>query len=390
MPRSIRILIGLSLALNLALAAIIAVGRATSETTLAPAVRLAPNRTAPAQIDPAAWAKLKADDPRELMARLQAAGFPSDVVRLMIGSEINLQFAARWRDLDRDANSTTFWKTANDEARRVAMRRLSFDQQKAIRAVLGDEPDPADPETKLAQQRLVAGLSPEGAAAVKRLTREFTDRREEIYMLGVQTPADRAKLQALEKEQRAAINATLSPADRATYELWNGMTANTVRYELAAFNPTEAEFLAVYNARKPFDDRYRDFYSPGVPRTPEQEKQQGEDYRRMITEVKAALGPTRAADYERTSDYAFQQATRLAERLQLPDTAANEIWAVQKDIQKRQFPSDAAGPKTDLAALAAEAKTRLVAVLGEKGFEAYRRNGGDWLQSLEPRPEKKK
>jgi hypothetical protein len=63
---------------------------------------------------------------------------------------------------------------------------------------------------------------------------------------------------------------------------------------------------------------------------------------------------------------------------------------VQGDITKRadairkDAGLSAADKKSQLAALADEATSRLGAVLGDRGLAAYRDNGGWWIQGLAP------
>jgi hypothetical protein len=391
MSRVLNGCIALSLVLNLVLGALLLAGRSAPRTA-APAASPTPIVRAGGPVVSAdTWENLRHADAKAEITQLEAAGFPPEVVRAIVGAELGVQMMARRRALTAETENRPFWKNAVQDPRQLqALRQLSREQEKTSRALFGDIEDvDSDPNYKLYQARLVAGLSAEKAADVKRIVREFNDRRQDIYAAGTILPADRAKIAALEKEQRAAIAAALGPADNETFELWNGRTTGNLRYQLGSFNPTEAEFLTIYRLQRPYDDQYGDMFQSGVAVTAEQQRQRSEAQRLLNEQIKIALGPERAADYERSTDFSYQQASRLAERLELPATAAIELWQTQKDILKRYAETGGASPEQN-AALAAEAKTKLTALLGPRGFDAYRRNGGEWLRTLEPRPPAKK
>ena len=116
----------------------------------------------------------------------------------------------------------------------------------------------------------------------------------------------------------------------------------------------------------------------------------GEAQKQLNEDVKAALGAVRYAEYQRATDYSFRQTTQLVARLDLPPESANQVYAVQKDIQDRantlrQNSALSSDERTaQFAALANETKTKVTAVLGEGGFAAYKENGGSWMQMLQP------
>ena len=55
----------------------------------------------------------------------------------------------------------------------------------------------------------------------------------------------------------------LTPAELEEYDLRNSNTGRAMRRELAAFNPTEEEFRAIYKLRQPVDEKYNN--NDGVP-----------------------------------------------------------------------------------------------------------------------------
>ena len=74
----------------------------------------------------------------------------------------------------------------------------------------------------------------------------------------------------------------------------------------------------------------------------------------------------------------------------LPPAATRQVMDIQADITKRadairQDKSITDSERTSqLSALADEATTKATSVVGDRGFEAYRQNSGNWIQNLKP------
>ena len=73
-------------------------------------------------------------------------------------------------------------------------------------------------------------------------------------------------------------------------------------------------------------------------------------------------------------------------------TSSTQVAAVQTEMQQRSValrdPSlDAASRNAQIAALQQEATTRISKILGgQRGLDAYKQYGGQWLVNLAPRP----
>jgi hypothetical protein len=155
-----------------------------------------------------------------------------------------------------------------------------------------------------------------------------------------------------------------------------------LRANLDLFAPSEAEFLKIFRLQNPYDAQL----------TPSAEEpssalidQRIADQQRLNAQIAAALGPERAADYQRSLDPTFRQVTRIATRLDLPTSVATTVWQTQQNFEK-QFAAAASDPALSPAArtarqqaLRAEASAQVATALGPRGFEAFRQNGGNWL-----------
>ena len=357
-----------------------------------------------AAIDPALWSGLASGDSAALVARLRAAGFPPSLVRAIVAAQVNESFAARRKALQPPKGDSTFWKADRpaDAKTLAALRELGREQTKVMKDLLGKSDQEDDPMYAAYLRRQYGDLPGDKVDQLKKVTQDYGELRNEIYSaagLGAGggaitlTPDDRAKLALLEKAQRDDIRGLLSPKEFDDYELRSSNTADQMRYQLSAFNPTEEEFRTIFAMQRTFDDQYRTMQMVGdAPPSQEAMRQRMEAQKQLTDQIKASLGPERGAEYERAIDGNFQQISRVVERLELPKDSAVQVWNLQKDIQQRAnaINSDRTLPvearNEQLAALSQEATSKVTSTLGQRGFDVYKQYGGYWLQSIQPRP----
>ncbi|MES2693824.1 MAG: hypothetical protein V4773_10155 [Verrucomicrobiota bacterium] len=386
------ILAALSLCANIALVALLFAGRGESASTAAASGEAAGKAKAAA---PAAssgadmWTNLTAEDLPTMVQRLRTAGAPPEFIRALAAARLSETFAARFKALRGDAASKPFWKNSTnvDPTIRNAEMKLYREQQKALRDLLGA--DAESPETSVYQQRRFETVPPDKVDEVKDALRLFEEKRQEVFsaMMGTYTPDMQRKIQALEKEHQATLASILPPDQLLEYNIRNSDTAQQLRSNLAAFNPTEEEFRALYKLQS---QREPEIYTPNMSQ--EEIKRMSENQRVLREQIQATLGPVRGAEYERATDYQYRQASQLVSRLELPADTTNKLWDVKKDIETRanalrRDSSLAPAARTQqLAALAQEGTQRVQQLVGTRGVEPYKQYGGNWLQSLTPRP----
>ena len=391
-----------SLVFNAALAYVALSGAGRGPETPAPASQpsaLNEQSSGSAPLDPATWTKLKTEDLTALVTRLRDAGFPKDVMRAMLTGLLTEQFAARRRALDPDAASRAFWKdTAPDPKFQLAQLQLYREQEKALRELLGPDARSTDPLALARLRSRFGHLPPDKLDAVQLLESDFGQKRSELYYTkGTMNMADTA---ALDREQRTALAAILSPAELEEYDLRSSNTGRSLRTQLTAFNPTEEEFRALFKLRQPFEERYN--YNSGVP-SQDDMRARSEAQKQLNTEIAAVLGPVRAVEYERAIDSNYRQTSQLVARLELPPETTVSLWNTQKEFEKRRAELYTAGIgpgltpaergqqiaalQPQLAALQQEAVARITPLLGNASrVEAYKQYGGSWIQNLMPRP----
>jgi hypothetical protein len=385
-----------SLVLNVALVVLLAVGSATRTATSndrTPAPPLVASSAKPV-IDATVWPNLVAGDLKNVVSRLRDSGFPPAIVRAIVSTQLQEQFAARRKALDPNADNRPFWKASVMEpALMTALRQLGREQQKAMRELLGPDAEPDDPMSRARDARQFGHLPPDKANEARRIVREFNDLRADVVMgFGgpvVVTQADRDKMAGLEKQMRAELAKLMTPQEYENYELRGSNTANSVRNQLAAFDATEAEFRTIFQLQRAYDERFGQMYAQT---SPEESRLRGEAQRQMNEQIKAALGPVRAEEYERARNYEYRTTSQLVARLELPAETTDKAWAVRDEIQKRAIlihqnsalPPDQRAQQ--LAALQKEAVDKVAPLFGARGVEAYKQNGGQWIDNLAPRP----
>jgi hypothetical protein len=384
-----------SLILNAGLAVVLVLGASQS----APVVDSAPERAArvvaPAPvIDASVWPTLSEGELPALVSRLRESGFPPSVVRAIVQAQLGEQYAARRKAIDPGADTRPFWKAGITEpATMLALRQLGREQQKLLRDLLGADAEPHDPISRARENRPFAHLSPEKAGEARRIVREFNELRSDFYMNyggAIQlTTADREKMNALDKQMKVELAKIMTPKEYEDYELRGSNTANSLRYQLAAFDATETEFLTLFKLQRAFDDRFGQMYSQP---SQEEMRQRSEAQRQLNDQIKAALGPARIEAYERATNHEYRTTSQLVARLELPPETTDQAWKIRDEIQKRGMLArqDQSLTQEQRMAHYAELQKEAVAKLtplfgGTRGLEAYKQYGGQWIEQMVPR-----
>jgi hypothetical protein len=392
------LILGISLAANAALIGGFMLGAwGSPSSATAPATTSATGRTATGAGDssvPAGggrdWAALQTNDFALQRDRLRAEGFPPAMIRALLAAQIRETFADRRKAIEAGRGEIPFWKnTVPDVPTLLAQRALDREIQQTVTALLGPDPENGPAATL---QRQFPQLAPDKIAQLATLRDDYDQKRSEIVQGSTLnlSAADGEKLSALEKNLRAEVASVLTPQELEDYDLRTSNTASQLRFSLAAFDVTEQEFRSLFQLQQAFDDRFGGISYGPFAQSPESVKARNDARGELNNQIKAALGDDRYAEYKRATDYTYQQTSRLAARLELPPEAANQVWAVQQDIQQRietlrnDRTLSLADRTQQLAALNDETVAKVTAALGERGFAAYKQNGGAWMQVFQP------
>jgi hypothetical protein len=384
-------------------AAVSAAGPASAGATAATAEKQAAAALAASR---QTWDHLRSDDLAALVARLRAAGFPPDVIRRVITALVTERFDARRLELEKDLFASPFWannqNTFNDPKIGPALLKLQLEQTLLLKQLLGGNLNDlfADSEDNKALLRLQIGnIPPEKLDQLYATSMDYSQKRQAIYSAlstsaGVLLNTDREKLAAIDQGLRDDLGKFLSPAEVDDFLVHNSSTAYQLRQLLGPLQLSEAEYRAAYPLYEGFTEQ---FPQPANTLSPDQAavRKAAEDL--MNSQIKGLLSPDHAADYDQAANPAYGQLNRLVSRLDLPLSAAAQVVAVQTDTQARatELRSDTSlsgdDRRAQLTALAQDATAKISTALGgDRGLEAYKTYGGQWLQNILPRPPKPK
>jgi hypothetical protein len=360
-----------------------------------------PTGDAPASVSPVrtfTWESVESPDYREYITNLRAIGCPEETIRDIIVADVNKLYAAKKREARGEPRKYEYWKAGNPwmaslNTEALAANRALDEEKLAVLRQLGIEPDLkmqmaslVDPADALGS---MFGFLPENKQVS--VMKVMQDMQTEMAESAKDGGFDAEAMQASQKKMEAAIKGVLSPEEFREYELRMSMTANTLRSQLAGFDPSEQEFLQVYDLRKAFDDEFSMFGRGNE--TEAEQKRRNEAEKQLNEAIKQSLGETRYADYERAKDWTFQQIQQATKRADLGTTEAIKVYEMKKvaEAEARNLRNNqdltAEQRNAALAGIQAETERAVQTVLGDKGWEQYNRNQNTyWLRNMAPKP----
>ena len=335
--------------------------------------------------------QLQSGDLTTLVAQLRAAGFSPSLIRSIVSAQVYEQFAAKRKAVLSALPEREYWKSQSgffiDPKSQAALRDLGKEQTALIKNLLGPDGQTGAEEQQFYQRAQYGNIPREKVDRIQAILADYSDLSQEVYAKTsgtIQLPEDREKLALIEKEKLADLAKILTPEELEDYQLRTSSAASQLRYNLASFNPTEAEFRALYRATAAVEAQLG---PQGNVRTMDDMKKRNDA---LLARLQGTLSPERIAEVKMAIDPEYQSINRVVARLELPPATSQTVVAVQKDIQQRAAAvrNDRAltpeARNTQLAALADEATTKLTASLTPRGFEAYKTYGGAWVQNLVP------
>ncbi|PYJ08287.1 MAG: hypothetical protein DME25_01940 [Verrucomicrobia bacterium] len=346
------------------------------------------------------WAQLESEDYKVYIARLRSIGCPEPTIRDIIIADLDKLLAPEITEATGRRKELKYWHPEEEEMlndvdpRQLFRKEREIDKRKReiirelIQADLARERMKASGEVDYYERRL-SFLPENRRTQVRELLEQYDEaeqklRDQESADDGGLSAPDRAQVRALRQERAAAMERLLAPQEKEQYELWLSPTANEVRHALYGMDATEEEFLAVYQARKSFED-------PWGQRDPDlldgASRQQMEQARaEMEAQIARSFGEQRYAEYQRGQDDDFHLLSALVTRFQLPREKAAEAYgyktvALNYREQVRNNPQLTPQQKEEaLKAITEETKKAVRGVLGVKAYNYYLRTGqGQWI-----------
>lgn len=341
-----------------------------------------------------AWHALRHDDLATFAANLRAAGLSDALVRAIVGAEIDERFRARERALAPKRPPLNYWQyDTYREPLETRLARLDLKREKARMRVdlLGPEPATSDDDPLPAAQRELARMITEDYDAM------IGDFKSGPF--GMTLPAERARYEALQAEQRRELESLFTPAELAEYEFRVSWNMQQLRRELANFDATEQEFRTIYSLQDEVRRQYDHIGEIG-PRDGERNADFGKRMQQAATEreaakqamnekIRSALGDERYDSYRRETDNEMIQLRVLVSRSGIPQDAAVRMYELRDSVvnEAARIGDDTTmsddARRAMLRELAGKVRTGATSLLGPDAAQAYLGHASFWLRMME-------
>ncbi|WP_221031253.1 hypothetical protein [Actomonas aquatica] len=338
----------------------------------------------------ALWSDVGTGDLEGLVARWRDAGVPRHLLRAMVAAEVRRRKQGEVEALLAEVKPYRYWDSGDALYLATLGRdyqRLREEMDAEVATLLGGEVE-RDPYREVAERRQYGELPAELSARVSAVVSDYGDLRANLYMtsMGVITPEDEERLAFLEAEERRDLEELLTPEQLFEYRLRNDQAAQMLRTRLGVMGVTEAEFRAIYQASEELNRTLpevgqTDFSFPAL-----------QARRERTTALVAALGetlpPERQALLEQALDPSLMMLNNLVARYGLEPQVARRATELQTErIQevtqlRNNSEMDPAEREAAVATLREKTFAEYRELLGEDGLAAYRRFGGQWMDSM--------
>lgn len=381
------VLLTASLAANLGLAVAILTRNAPEPAIASPAG----NRSATPAANSALPAGLREALAAGDAATLTAAGLPPEVVRQLGAGRAYLRQQERHRALQAKLYAQVpYWQFGganrynSQEYRdyRRENREIQREFRDTLRATLGDAAG-----SGIGHPYLETTLSADQLEGLRRIDEDYAELTFDLQseMNGVQLPSDQERLRLLQSEKEKDIAAMLGPEGYLQYQLRTSSAANQVQNRFGAVITSDEEFRRVFALQKAFEDQF-DFRNPAAA-SREWQQARREAEAQLQQQIATVLGPERMQTATRNTDGEYRLLTRLASRLNLPESAANTVYTLRDTYatESQQITANTALSREQrteqLRALATRAQTEVERTLGAEAAGVYVQRSS-WLNIL--------
>lgn len=351
------------------------------------------------------WREVESADYKDYIAKLRNIYCPEETIRDIIIADINKLYAPREVALRLPGDEED--SVSNDRARRVApferrkqLRAIQVEKNGLLKELLGIEL-PLDPLRARGSRNYelfeaaFKALPPEKRELVREIQETYwqtSDNLKDKYA-NKRTADYIEEYKRANLERKAKLANVLTPDEMDEYEMRTTNVAQNMRSSLEGFNPTEDEFKTIFRIRKDIEEPYGGLLGAGASLDAQgnviaQGQRSSADRRQQINdEIKKALGPERAGEYEISQDYNYRSLKNLGDRFGLAPQVVMQSYDLQKNYrdQQRQLRSNPAlTPEQRTAALqelSASHQTQFTQLVGERAAKAFQNNRGVYMES---------
>lgn len=330
--------------------------------------------------------------PASLREALAAAGLPPEIVRQLGAGRALLRQQERYRALQAKLYARTpYWQfgspygnnTPEMREYRREIREIQREYRDHLRSALGEAAGPG-----LGHPYLETALSADKLEQLRRIDEDYAEMVVDLQaeLSGIQLPSDLERMRLLQSEKENDIAALLGPEDYLQYQLRTSAAANQVRTRFGTVITSEEEFRQLFALQQAFDSQF-DHRNPAAP-TREWQQARREAEQQLLQQIAAVLGPERMQTATRNTDQEYLLLTRLASRLNLPESTASAVYTLRDTYAaaSQQINGNAALAREErtaqLRALADRAKTEVQQTLGTEAATTYLQRSS-WLNLLQ-------
>lgn len=346
------------------------------------------------------WTQLEAEDYRTYIERLRSIGCPEQTIRDIVIADLEKLMAPRVQEIDGPKEKPKYWKPDRKELVRTLdtleksgkKQEVDFEKREIIRELLGvdlaAERSKASGESDFYEDRLTF-LDAEKRSKVRmimeRANREEIELREKSWLENDELIAEeRESLKKIAATKAQAVAALLTPEELEQYELWFSETAYRVRDSFFAMEPSEEDFLAIYQVQREFD---REWADKDIKALRGNEQTNFENAQREYeNRIREHLGEERYGEYQRSRDDDYKQLQAAAVQFGLNSGVAAEVYGFKRVLQEeRERVKTMAGLTPEQRsrvndALSQEAEQAIIEAMGAKPYRYYVRSGaGRWI-----------
>lgn len=388
----LRIFLGLSLGVNVALAIWLVWGRKDG-TGPAPATPPAARASAPAASVKTntiirrqffSWQEVESTDYPTYIANLRSIGCPEQTIRDIIVADVN-QLYMRKRATEIVTADQQWWRAEPDMDVTVAglekVQQLEAERKELLTSLLGAGWDstvktvPSPPNTPL-DGPILGLLTPESRLAVKdamarseQKTQEYVEAQRKAGL-----PVSQSELAKMQLQVRNELAQILTPAQMEEYLLRYSRTAERLRASLTGVEVTPEEFKKLFQLR---DAAQMQLDLAGEPTDAAGRKRAVEAAVKMEEDLKQVLGEERYQEHRAGTDPQYRSAMEVAESAGIRKELLQPLYEFIRagDEEKLRIRSDpglsAEQRATALAKTETEYLESLRKLLGDEGFSRY-------------------
>lgn len=345
------------------------------------------------------WKSVESDDYTVYIENLRRIGCPEETIRDIIIADVNKLYDSKRRALEPPPADWTFWRHPDEEGSRdvsdaerlrmVHLAALERERHDLVNRLLG----PAGAEAQFEalredelRDRSLQFLPEEKRQALAEALARWRLQMDEASLATDDTErADRTAAAELALSEQ--MSSLLTPEEREQYEMRASPLAERLREQLRGFGASREEFEKLFRVERQFAQEVTAIEAGAAADPQAAERREAAEIERA-SKIKELLGTQRIAEYERSQDQDYQTLYGLAASHDVPTAVANQVWDMRRDVEQqtarvRENPLLTIEQKERaLEAIRNETQTAIMEVLGEPLLEAYREEGGGWLDDL--------